>query len=154
MDQRTGTPGGDGTISAITAPRREYEKPRVKTYGTLSELTSGEAMFGMSPLAQGALSLSPAMMPGGESPGGGGAEVLGDSAPSADGAPGADGSPGAGGSPGADGSPGEAEAGAAGEGGSEGELPFTGFGAAAVSAVGGTVAAAGVALRRITTRQR
>lgn len=161
-----------------------YETPRVTSYGTLRDLTSSEAMFGVLPLAQGALTLSPAMMPGGgQGPGGGsgpGGEVLG-GGPEGPGGTGPSGGelPGGvevlsggpenpsgsenpvggenpGGGEGAGGGVEAATVAAPGEAAGQegGSLPFTGFAAGAVSVVGGALTATGVALRRITSRRR
>lgn len=142
---RTRAPGRHVVSHAGNA----YQTPRVTTYGTLRDLTSSEAMFGASPLAQGALSLSPVVLSG--VPGGGD----GPGGPGGEGAPGVSGE-GPGGGEGPDGEvagetaavPGEAAA-------QEGEsLPFTGLAAGAVAAVGGVVTAAGAALRRVASRRR
>jgi hypothetical protein len=146
-----------------------YVAPEVRDYGTLVEMTSA------APLLMGAahvsdLSFSSPGVPGGGGTIGGGSNTPGPVIASTHGTisditdshgtisdPGLPGgtlalAPGSGGSPGG-GSPGGAHAGGGGAPGG-GHLPFTGFAAGAVAAIGSAFAAGGTLLRRASRSRR
>ena len=133
--------------------RHIYPPPRVTDYGSVVAMA---ADFGLLiPGAQGGTSLSVPVAP--ESGGTLGEEVAGGGAPEAGGGPGDSGEAGVGGvSGGGGGGAGTvsgAELGGA-SGAERGEHPFTGFPAALVAAVGGTLTAVGAALARAVRRDR
>jgi hypothetical protein len=135
-----------------------YLPPRVTDYGVIVTMASDFGLF-PSGLASGS-SLSTPVSPGGgggsggpQPGGGGGGEVggvhtgggTGGGTPGG-GAPGG-GAPGGGGTPGGGGAVG-GELASSGGGGGRSQLPFTGFPAALVAAVGATMTATGAAIRR------
>lgn len=159
-------------------PRDPYEQPRIWTYGTLADLTSVDSL--LIPAQSGMGNLSAVMSPGGPSASGGsgGPDVVTPVAVPTD-VGGVGGETAAGGAPGGVVSgigggggemPGSADLAPSGGGGDvaaanpvetpgaqfggsgEDSLPFTGFAAGAVSAVGAGLAAIGVALRRVVNR--
>jgi hypothetical protein len=137
----------------------QYEKPTLADYGTLRELTA--VAFPGIPLGMASISspLVPGSPPGGgDTPGQppGGGEVPPGTTPD-NGVAGGENSSGGGGAGGGGGGVAGAESGGGGgvvsTGGGDASLPFTGFAAAMVGAVGAGMAATGAVLRR-TLRRR
>jgi hypothetical protein len=156
-------------MDAATPSQHRYEPPRVLDYGTLVELTADVGML----VPIGLVGLSAPLVPDNPGPPGG-PDAGGSSVPGGGGAQGSFQVPDAGAigeaAPG-QGSPGEsvpagteAEGGSGGGGGGGGgpvetgggapSLPFTGFAAAGVAALGTALAGAGAALRRTVRRRR
>ena len=152
-----------------------YSKPRVTDYGTLLDLTADGGALAHVGLQGGLVIAQMASLPmGGEGGGGGGGggtvgtagpagpggpggpggvgeagDVLGESdSGGADGGDGSDGGGDALGGPGDGGGSGGGEGGGSAGGGGGGGLPFTGFPAAVVGAVGAGMSAAGLAIRK------
>jgi hypothetical protein len=139
------------TLAGATMRQLAYPRPTVTDYGTIALMASDMGL--LLPGLSGA-SLSNPTAPGGG--GGGGSGDYGGSGGGGDqGSPGntvdvggVNTTGGGGGSSGGGGSPGGGAELAGGSGGGRSEHPFTGFPAALVAAVGGTLSATGAALRR------
>ena len=150
-------------MDAANSLQRGYQRPSVRDYGTLAELTSDVGMFLPFGIASPSIPIVPETptTPGG--PGGPGGETagslqvpetgLGEAAPELEGGAGGGSAP-AGAEAEGGGGGGGGAGGAVETGGGGGSLPFTGLAAGGVAAAGAALTGAGAALRRVARGRR